>query len=87
MRVKMKLHTIEEVAALLRKSVGTIYNYSTNKKFSHLVPPKASRKGEKVLFKNVDEWMQERFNSSVGTFAPSTQKRGRPSHASRLNTQ
>lgn len=83
----MKLHTIKEVAQLLRKSVGTIYNYSNNTKFSHLVPPKASKKNEKVLFKNVEEWMHERFNSPIDTLTPSAIKRGRPSHASRLNTQ
>lgn len=83
----MKLHTIKEVAQLLRKSVGTIYNYSNDPKFKHLVPRKASGKGEKVLFKNVEEWMQERFNSPIDTITPSAIKRGRPSHASRLNTQ
>lgn len=83
----MQLITVEELSLIIRKSAATIRNDLTRR--PHSLPPVHRLPGcRRVFFKNVDAWLSgETETVPEPEPAKSTSKRGRPSHASRLNTQ
>ena len=80
----MQLYTIQQVSKLIHKAVGSIYNDLTRNPNS--LPPRHLLPGSsRVLFRDVDAWMAGEIKMPHTESRSAKSRRGRPSHASKLN--